>query len=139
MSSSFDRIWNDTPFTPNLDAADALDGPCMPAVAFQAWVDVLFEKQLPGATLLRLLQLQLHVTRKYFEWRTRLPEAHRQEDGREPDHTCVFTVFERSISELSEHELALAPPPLIQIVRPKEEPPERMDLLIFGDIDDTES
>lgn len=136
MSDSFRRIWDSPAFVPTSPAD--LVGPCSYAVAFQAWVDVLFRKQLSDATHLRLLQLQLQVTRKYFEWRTRLPDSHRHEDGREPDHVCVFSVFERAIAELSERELALAPPPLIQVVHPKVDPPETLVGVLFGDIDEVD-
>lgn len=141
-SSSFERIWNERLFV--YDASKALERqmPCPFATTFQAWVDALFEKHLDGADRIRLNQLKVVVQDKFFELRTHLPNEHRNDDGRDPDHPCVFSVFEQSIAVLHARELDLEPPPLVVPQSPPPPPPKkprkrrgRLDGLLFGDED----
>lgn len=140
-SSTFDRIWNDRPLTFRLEDPLDLRGPCPFAVAFQAWIDALFERQLAGADLITLNQLKVHVQDRFFRFRSRVPREHQHEDGREPDHWCLFAVFEKAIEELHRRELELAPPPLVPLPAPLSPPPPpraRFDGLLVGDLDDSE-
>lgn len=140
-SSSFERIWNERLFVYDPSKALERQMPCPFATAFQAWIDSLFEKHLDGADRVRLNQLKLLVQDKFFELRTHLPNEHRNDDGRDPDHPCVFSVFEQSIAVLHEHELNLEPPPLTHPAPPAlpPKPPKKrrgpLDKLLLGDED----
>ncbi len=112
MTSSFERIWNEKPSVLDPNTALAHRAPCLPAVMFQAWIDALFERQLDNATLPALNQLKVLVQDRYFLFRRRLPSEHSHEDGKRPDHRCVYAVYEASIDLLHRHEIMLAPPPL---------------------------
>jgi len=140
-NASFERMWNDRLFVYDPTKALERQMPCPFAVAFQAWIDVLFERHLKGADLVRLNQLKLLIQDKFFELRTRLPSEHRHDDNRDPDHPCVFTVFEQSIAVLHEHEINLEPPPLSHTTqsapktRTRRKQRSRLDGLLFGDED----
>ena len=139
MSDTFSRIWGAAPFEVDLDAWPDLKGPCPFAVAFQAWIDVLFDKHLDGADLVRLHQLLLQIQRRFFEIHARLPDEHRHEDGREPDHHCVFTVYKAAVELLHERRDDLDLPPVVrpQSAAPKAKKPKgRLDALLFGDEDE---
>ena len=144
MSDFFSRVWNAEPFEVDLDAWPDLKGPCQFAVVFQAWIDVLFNKHLEGADLVRLHQLLLQVQRRFFELHARLPDEHRYEDGREPDHHCVFSVYKAAVDLLHERRDDLDPPPVVlppaplpeQKPKKPKKPRSRLDALLFGDEDE---
>lgn len=140
-SSSFERIWNERLFVYDPTKALERQMPCQFATAFQAWVDNLFERNLDGADRVRLNQLKLLIQDKFFELRAHLPNEHRNDDGRDPDHPCVFSVFEQAIAVLHEHEINLEPPPLSHPAppalpaKPARKRRGRLDGLLFGDED----
>lgn len=114
MSTDYlDRLWNERLFDYDPDQPLDRQMPCAFAMTFQGWVDSLLEKHLPEADRLRINQLKLVVQDKYFELRTRLPEEHRKDDGRDPDHPCIFSVYTRTIGLLHERAIDLQPPELV--------------------------
>lgn len=139
MTSSFDRIWNEEPFALDPNASQAHAAPCLPAVMFQAWIDALFERQLDNASLMVINQLKLLVQDRYFLFRRRLTAEHTLEDGRRPDHRCVYSVYESAIEVLHKHELILEPPSLKGHGAKPRKPRTGLSRILLGDIDPPES
>lgn len=121
MSAYLDRVWNERLFV--YDPSKALERqlPCLYAVTFQAWLDVLFGKHLEGADRVRLNQLKLVIQDKFFELQSRVPPDHRHQGDRDPDHPCLFSAYARAIETVHERELDLDPP----VLEPPAPAPER--------------
>lgn len=141
--SDLDRIWNERLYT--YDPTEALERqlPCVYARTFQAWVDIIFEKHLAAADLMRLNQLKIVVQDKFFEIQARVPPEHRHDGTRDPDHPCVYSTYARAIEAIHERELDLDPPALVPPPPPPAPPakprakPRRTPLeeLLYGDED----
>ena len=112
---SFDRIWNGPGFDcDTLEAAD-INGPCPHAIHFQAWVDVLFERELKSRDRASVNRAKIYVLDRYFQFRQAVPKKHLHIGGTSLGHRCIFNVFEDSYNELRVMELGLAPPPIIDV------------------------
>ncbi|MBK7782864.1 MAG: hypothetical protein IPJ58_19205 [Ardenticatenia bacterium] len=121
------------------NASQAHAAPCLPAVMFQAWIDALFERQLDNATLMVINQLKVLVQDRYFLFRRRLTAEHTLEDGKRPDHRCVYSVYESAIEVLHKHELILEPPSLARPGPKLKKPRTGISRILLGDIEPSES
>ena len=110
---------------------------CMYALRFQGWVEELLGV-LKDRNIVRINQLKISLTDRFFEWQRWVPQAHRQRMGIH-GHTCVFQVFESAYEKLRFVELDLKPP-MVYIPQPPPTPPkphnitgitlgERLDLI----------
>jgi hypothetical protein len=129
---SFDRIWNDPPFTARVVRGVA-PGPCGYAVQFQAWVDATFEPVLENPDAVRLNQVKIFLLDRFFQFRASVPRRHRSLGASGQGHRCIFNVFEDAYHELRVAELALSPPPIVGPVRPAR-PEGLLEGLIMGSI-----
>lgn len=100
---------------------------CLYALRFQSWVDDLLEV-LKDRDIVRINQVKILLTDRFFEWQRWVPQAHRQRMGIH-GHTCVFQVFETAYEKLRFVELGITPP---MVFIPKQPPPSRPPINLNG-------
>lgn len=80
---------------------------CPPAIQFESWAAAHYQEVVDNPTAVGINVKILLFTKKYFEYRTAVPKAHRNHFG--GGHQCIFAVYETYIQRLLELERAITP------------------------------
>ena len=110
---------------------------CPYARSFLEWAEELVTQAMSKRDTVGVNQAKLRLLDKYFDWRTEVPQAHRNRTGSYNGHVCIFHVFEEAYRVLRVAELSLTPSPLYI---PAPRPPREVIYtpLILGERDDGE-